>query len=93
LSLKQAGEPIAGAVVAIMDKYDPANQVEARLDPEGKATLTGFKPGAYRLQAGAGSYEFLLNRDEKLSVDFRPGLELTLGRRPIIEWKEGMQQP
>ncbi len=92
LRLEQAGRPLAGAVVTVVDKYDPANRSEFSLDPAGQAVVTGLPPGAYRLQAGAESYEFLLNRDEKLGVDFRPGLKTTLGT-PIIEWKEGMQQP
>lgn len=45
-------------------------------------------PGAYRLSAGDDSYEFLLNKDEKLEVNFTPGLRNYLGTKPIIEWKE-----
>jgi hypothetical protein len=86
LALTHMGVPVTGKV-EIQDKYIPANRYEAKLDGAGRASLTGLLPGAYRLEAGAKSYEFLLNSDDKLSVDFRPGLQTTLGVKPIIEWK------
>ena len=93
MSLTKDGRPLAEKTVTVMDKYDSTRAAEVALDRDGHAHLTGLKPGAYRLQVEAESYEFLLNRDEKLSVDFRPGLKTTLGVKPIIEWKEGMGQP
>jgi len=92
LALKNQGAPLAQAQVQIADKYVPNNQYSAKLDENGRATLNNMVPGAYRLTVNNLSYEFLLNRDERLEVDFRPGLKTTLGVRPIIEWRE-LQRP
>ncbi|HUT52481.1 MAG TPA: hypothetical protein VM658_03735 [bacterium] len=85
LALNKLGAPVTGPV-AIVDKYIPANRYETLLDSAGRASLTGLLPGAYRLEAGGLSYEFLLNSDDKISVDFGPGLKTKLGVKPIIEW-------
>lgn len=86
LDLKKSGRPMAGTEVRVEDKYDHGNHYQARLDDSGRAKLTGLLPGAYCLEAGGQSFEFLLNRDEKVAVDFRPGLKTTLGVPPIIDW-------
>ena len=93
LHLQKAGEPMAAAEVKIADQYAPDRNYSARLDQEGRAAFADLIPGAYRLEAAGQSYEFLLNRDEKLEVDFRPGLKTTLGVKPIIEWKGELQRP
>jgi beta-mannosidase len=93
LSLKKSGAPLCRAKVIITDKYNPDNQYRARLDEKGRAALNSLLPGAYRITAGSESYEFLVNRNEKLEVDFRPGLKTTLGTSPIIKWREEMGRP
>ena len=93
LNLSRQGAPLREAEVVIQDKYSPERHYAARLDGDGRAALADLVPGAYRLEAAGQSYEFLLNRDENLAVDFRPGLKTTLGVKPIIEWKGELQRP
>ena len=93
LLLCQDGAPLREAEVVIRDKYTPDRRYSTRLDGEGRAALMDLLPGAYRLEVAGQSYEFLLNRDDKLAVDFQPGLKTTLGVKPIIEWKGELQRP
>jgi hypothetical protein len=93
LHLSNLGQPLAEVEVLIVDKYNSENRYAGRSDEKGGAELAGLLPGAYRLTVGDQSYEFLLNRDEKLTVDFRPGLKTTLGVQPIIAWDGEMQRP
>jgi beta-mannosidase len=92
LALRKSGTPILGTVT-VVDKYDDANKYSAALDSAGRAVLDNLRPGAYRLAAGSETYELLLNRDEKLEVDFQPGLKTTLGTAPIIDWPQAMPEP
>jgi len=88
MKLAKSGKPFAGSEVAIVDKYSPNLKYQAKLDSSGAAVIKDMLPGAYRLSVGDENYEFLLNRDENLEVNFTPGLKTTLGVKPLIEWKE-----
>ncbi len=87
LNLKKMGAPISGAEVRIADKYSADPKYQAVLDQAGKAVIKDMLPGAYRLSVAGDSYEFLLNRNDHLDINFAPGLKTTLGSKPIIDWK------
>ena len=88
LKLAKDGKPFKGSAVSIVDKYNPALKYEAALDGSGAASVKSMLPGAYRLSVEGNTYEFLVNRDEKLEVNFVPGLNTTMGTPPLIEWKD-----
>ena len=92
LKLVKDGKPLAEAGVKIVDKYNPAQKYETRLNADGAGTITSMLPGAYRLAAEGNTFEFLLNKDETLEVNFAPGLKTTLGTKPIIDWPQ-MPEP
>ena len=92
LRLSKGGKALAGSEVLIVDKYNPDSKHQVKLDASASATVEGMIPGAYRMSVDGNSYEFLLNQDEKLEVNFVPGMKTTLGVRPIIDWKK-MQRP
>ena len=92
LNLARDGKPLSGAEVSVADKYNPQNKYETRLSDSGEGAVKDMLPGAYRLSAGGVSYEFLLNKNETVTVDFTPGLKTTLGTRPIIDWKPMPEQ-
>ena len=86
LKLSRNGKPFAGSTVSIADKYNPQLKYEAKLNDAGGAAIKEMLPGAYRLSVGGDSFEFLLNKNEHLEIDFRPGIKTVLGARPIIDW-------
>ncbi len=93
LGIRKKGKPISNADVEITDKYSAGNRRKAKLDHKGRAEIKEMLPGAYVLKVNGESYEFLLNRDEIIEIDFREALKRTLGTVPIIEWREGMERP
>jgi len=93
MRLSRLGRPLADSKVVMVDQYNSENSCQTQTDEKGQATLAELLPGAYRLEVAGQSYEFLLNRDERLAVDFRPGLKTTLGVQPIIAWDGEMQRP
>ena len=87
LKLSAKALPLSGEDVSIVDKYNADSKYQAKLDGKGEASIKNMVPGAYRLSAGKESYEFLVNKDDKLEVNFEPGMRNYLGTKPIIEWK------
>jgi len=87
LTVKRAGAPVAGPAT-LVDKFTPTRTVPVELDATGHATLPDLLPGAYVLKAGTGNAEFLLNRDEKLTLDVDPAIAPRLGVDPIIDWQK-----
>jgi hypothetical protein len=92
LALKKSGAPISGPAL-VVDKYNPQNKYEASLDQRGSAKLSGILPGIYCVSASGETFEFALNKDEKVAVDFKPGIRARLGETPIIGWQKELLRP
>jgi hypothetical protein len=85
--------PVTGKVY-LTDMFNPTRSVKVELDASGRVVVADLLPGAYVVKTAAGSAEFLLNRDEQLSLDVESGIAPRLGVDPIIDGvKLKMPQP
>jgi hypothetical protein len=59
----ETGAPVSGLAVSIENKEDGGNKTAARTDAEGNFSLSGLKPGTYKLRMSCGSCQYAGQRD------------------------------